>query len=112
PSVGPNGRIYGYDTPAGLKIDPERVARDFAADFPEIDPPTHFDGFSINMNQPLGNRSATKPVFYQVSNLSVSNDLRIVGPVVIYVTGSIDVKNAKIIVEEGGSATFYVDGNV
>ena len=38
PSVGPNGRVHGANTPPNVKVDADRVARDYHSDFPAMNP--------------------------------------------------------------------------
>lgn len=120
PIVGPNGRIYGKDTLSGMKVDPERVALDFAADFPLVSPPTAFDTYipAINSSMTLGTPGATEPTFIKVDSISLSSSdlLAFQGPVVIYLTGDASVSGtAEIrVLDESwrnASATFFVDGN-
>src|SRR5690606_9708957 len=92
PSVEPNGRIYGTDTPSSLKVDPQRVALDFAADFPEVDVPAFTpDQYIPNVSGSvtLGNAGATTPQFLRIDNINISGQstLRFQGPVVVYLTG-------------------------
>lgn len=122
PSVGPNGRIYGTDTPSWLKVDPERVALDFAADFPEPDVPSVTpDQYIPNISgtTTIGIAGATTPQFIRVDSIDLSGQsiLRFQGPVVVYLTGSLSVGGkAEIIVDDGPgmntNVTFYVDGNM
>jgi hypothetical protein len=118
PQVGPEGRVYGKDTPDGMKIDPSRVATDFYAEFPMITPPTIYDRWiaAISSSMPLGTPGATKPEVIRVGSIDLSGNLlttlNIVGPVEIHLTGSARVTgNASIVVASGASAVFYVDGD-
>lgn len=38
--IGPNGQVWGWDTPAGVDVDPDRVSYDFFATFEDIKAPT------------------------------------------------------------------------
>lgn len=116
PTVGPNGKIYGHDTPAGVDVDPNRIALDFDSSFPEVIPPSSYDVYipAINNTRTLGTPGATTPTVYQVGNISLggSQALTIAGPVVIHVTGNVSVRgNAFILVADTGAAEFYVDNS-
>jgi len=117
PSVGPNGKIFGKDTPSGVNKDPNRIALDFAADFPEVVPPSNYDGGYIpNLSRgTLGDRNATVPTVYRVGRISVkSNDvLSIQGPVVLHVLGNVDVKGEVVIENRPGNfAVIYLDDDL
>ncbi len=116
PKVGPNGRVYGKNTPSGVKIDMSRVALDFASDFPDIDAPATYDIYQAQINGgTIGTQGATKPTVYKVRNISISGNtsFTVNGPVVMHVEQSVDVKgNAYIRITQHGSLTLYVDGDV
>ncbi len=62
PSFGPNGSLTGKDTPAGTKIDQNRIAKDFYADFEYYDAPNMTGAnTSIPASGTIGNPSATTP---------------------------------------------------
>ncbi len=116
PNVGPNGTIRGFDSPPD-NIDPERVARDFAAEFPPVVPPSSYDGYLgyINHDQSLGVAGANTPQVYLVDRIRLQNrKLEIWGPVVLHVTGDTRVGGAsgEIVVHGTGSLIMYVDGDM
>lgn len=118
PTVGPNGRIYGEDTPSGVDIDPTRIALDFASDFPEVEAPTAYHEWIPNINSTTFLGDATTdpdtPKVYRVGNIDLSGhaSLQIVGPVVLHVTGNVHVRgNAFIQVASTGKAEFYIDND-
>lgn len=116
PTVGPNGRVYGEDTPSGMQIDPNRIALDFASDFPAVEAPTDYSEYWPNITGTtfLGTAGAETPTVYEVGNINLSGheSLQIVGPVILHVTGDVSVRgNAFIQVASTGNAEFYVDNN-
>ena len=115
PDFGPNARIYGADTPLGVKIDTDRIATDFVADFPLIPAPalsganTSLPGGAIStIGTPGG-----APEYYHLSNINLkkNEELVIDGPVVIIVDQTISVKG-QIRLTQTGKAKIYVDGNI
>jgi hypothetical protein len=114
PNIGPNGTVLGEDSPSGVKVDWDRVALDFYADFQDISAPT--PGSSINLlpqNGIIGSSSATTPTYYSIGSYSnnSTDTLIIDGPVVIISSGDISTKG-EIQVTANGSVQFYVAGNV
>lgn len=123
PKTSPNVRIHGEDTPRGVKIDPGRVALDFASDFPEIAPPTTYDEYrsSIdvrgnNKSATLGVPGATEPTVIRMESISVggNGELTIVGPVIVHLLGDLNLSgNGEIVIPDNGrsSLVLYIDGD-
>lgn len=115
PTVGSNGRIFGKDTDFGVMVDPNRIALDFAADFPDVIPPTSYGGGHINSlnSGVIGVKNATVPTVYSVGSMSVNDILTIQGPVVLHVKGDVDVKG-EIRIENtpGNYAIVYLDNDL
>lgn len=112
PDVGPGGKILGFDTPIGVDVDPNRIATDFSSDFEDVEAPYSI-GWPI-LTSTIGLSTSTTPIDYKVSNLNLSGNstLRIAGPVRIVVDGDVTIRgNARIILEEGASVEFYVNGD-
>lgn len=87
------GTILGENSPSGITIDANRIARDFSAEFPmAIDPPrgiasAHYG--SITSTLTLGTPGAEFPTVVTVGNIKMTDDLNIVGPVILIVDGDI-----------------------
>lgn len=116
PVVGPGGRIYGKDTPSDVMQDPNRIALDFAADFPEVVPPTSYDGYlPLLSGGTIGVKNATVPTVYKVGSISVKSQdlLTIEGPVVLHVIGDVDIKG-ELEIENlpGNFAVIYLDNDL
>lgn len=117
PEVGANGSITGRDTPAGVTIDPARVATDFSASFP--DAPAPLDGTPIaTIGSTLGTPgTATK---WRCPSLALSGKqtLTIYGDVTLILTGGAGTRTlevtgqAGIIIPDGSSLTIYTEGDV
>lgn len=123
PDVGPNGEIRGFDTPGTVKVDTDRIAFDFWAEFKLIEaPPTTPSTLTslpppssqvVEIGDPTGNTVQT----YRISNLRLQNNpyhtLRIVGPVVLIVDGDVSMSgnNATIDVSHTGNLEMYVNGD-
>lgn len=121
PKLTPNAKIRGEDTPYGVNVDPNRVALDFAADFPEVDPPTTFNKYIPSINVKGNDKSATlgTPNVLEVikmDSISVKANgrLTIVGPVIIHLTGNLELGgNGQIVIPKTGNAgaIIYIDGD-
>lgn len=115
PDVGPNGKIYGADTPAGTDVDPSRITRDFKADFPPVEAPSMpgaVTGLSSGGTTTIGT-PGTVYEEYHLTNYNVSNSdtLVIDGPVRMVLDGSLTVKG-EIIITSNGSLELYVEGDI
>jgi hypothetical protein len=115
PDVGAQGSIKGEDTPNGVKVDLDRIALDFYANFLNISAPTPQNGpiTTLPSSGTIGSASAITPTYYEIPSYSnQNNDTLIVdGPVVIIVTGSVTTKG-EIQVTSNGSVEFYVAGDI
>ena len=117
PQVGNQGSIRGETTPVGVKIDPDRVATDFNADFLSVTNPT--GGTTIPSIGPSLGVLGTKTA-WRCSSLSLTgnNSLMILGDVTLVLTapsGSSALSmagNAQIIIPSGSSLTIYTEGEV
>lgn len=87
------GTILGESSPSGITIDPDRIARDFTAEFPmPVDPPKnmaeeHYP--TIRETMTLGTPFATEPTIITAGSISLQQDLNIVGPVILIVDGDV-----------------------
>ena len=78
-NVGPNGSILADDSPAGTKIDPNRVSTDFTATLPEVTAPTVI----FNVLGPISDSlslprvgdlpAADGKYYYQTGNIQLNN---------------------------------------
>lgn len=114
PKIGSQGSVLGNDSPSGVKIDWDRVALDFYADFADISVPTPSTPITtVPSSGTIGIPSASSPTYYRVSAYSNSSldSLVVDGPVVIIVDGSMTTKGT-IEVTSNGSIEFYISGDV
>jgi hypothetical protein len=117
PDVGVNGTIRGADTPAGVPIDPRRIATDFNAAFNPVTAPA--DGTVLaSIPAVLGTvGTATRWRATQLT-LSGNDTLTILGDVTLTLTQSAGADalrvtgNAAINVPAGSTFTLYVEGGV
>lgn len=113
PDFGPNGRIWGEDTPDGVKIDESRIALDFRAEFPLPEVPSMAGAYTFYLLNTMGTLGTEAfPTKYVLNELSVGSNqtLTIAGPTVIHVKGDVDIKGT-INVTENASLVMYVDGD-
>ena len=110
PEVGPNGSIFGEDTPSGTKIDPARVATDFYAELPDPTAPTLSSPESTHGSVIGAAKTHTE---YHLSSLQVKNKdtVTITGDVTMIVDGDIDIKGELRIAPEA-SLELYVEGDL
>lgn len=117
PQVGVNGSIRGVDTPADVRIDPNRVSTDFTADFPLVTAPV--DGELLtSVGATLG--TAGKATRWRTPGIVLAGNqtLTILGDVTLVLTSgsgasAISVTgNAEILIAENSSLTVYVEGDV
>lgn len=116
PNVGPNGRIYGADTPVNVQMDMSRVALDFSAEMPPPTAPTMPSGTHTSL--PSGNHRSIgtaggATAYYSVNSLNVSNNhsFTIDGPVVMLVNGDIDIRG-DLNISATGHLTLYFTGDL
>lgn len=113
PDFGPNGRLWGEDTPDDVKIDQSRIALDFRADFPLPEVPGMSGALTSYTDNTMGTYGTEAfPEKYVLDSLSVGSNksLDIVGPTVIHVTGGVDIKGS-INIAENAILIMYVDGD-
>lgn len=130
--VGRNGRVYGFDTPDYLDIDPDHMASDFTANFQDISAPSTNNildpedyetrsGNLRNINLGSGSVQQTYKVngnFYIGSTSSWDYDeqtLNINGDVILIVTGSLqttDYYGRIRINDPDGKLTLYVGNDL
>ncbi|HEX9782222.1 MAG TPA: collagen-binding domain-containing protein [Opitutaceae bacterium] len=112
PQAGPNGTIRGTDTPAGVKIDLDRITTDFSATFDPVAAPTSFDVLATDItgNATLGSSGTTTSV--RAANVSNTNGktIEILGNVTLVVTNEVDIKGT-LIVRPNSTLTIFVNGD-
>ena len=117
PEVGTNGTIRGLDTPAELKIDPNRVSTDFNADFDVVIAPV--DGTVLAVLPAVLGVVGTKTK-WRISSITLQakETLTIHGDVTLILTTGPNTEaisvtgNAQIIIPDGSSLTVYTAANV
>ena len=111
PSVGRRGRIYGIQTPSWVKIDEDRLSRDFRASFPEVTPPVIPTSTRLPTTTiiDLGN-GATREQYRIAGDLRVNSDqtLRINGDVLLVVEDDFYIYGKVEIREPYGSLVVYI----
>ncbi|MDP3073283.1 MAG: hypothetical protein Q8N18_23530 [Opitutaceae bacterium] len=117
PDVGVGGSIRGADTPAGVMVDPRRIATDFNADFKPVAAPT--DGTVLaTLPAVLGTVGTTTSWRATQLVLSGSDTLTVLGDVTLVLTQSSGADavrvtgNASINVPAGSRFTLYVEGGL
>jgi hypothetical protein len=117
PQVGSDGSIRGVDTPADVKIDPNRVSTDFNAELNVVPAPA--DGTPlVSIGSSLGTDGVATKWRTPGITLNGNQTLTIHGDVTLILTAgpgtdAISVTgNASIIIPAGASLTVYVEGNV
>lgn len=111
PRVGPNGSIKGKDTPAGVDVDPNRIATDFVADFPPVTAPTSTSALTSYSGSTLGSSGST--TFYNLSELKLKASdpvLMVQGEVTLVVDGDIEIFGT-LQLAAGAEIKIYVEGN-
>ncbi len=115
PVVGPNGKIYGSDTPNGVDIDSGRITKDFYMNFPDISIPALANAITT---YPSGNTvtiggSEDLPDEYKLSSIDINSNQKLIidGVAILIIDNDIDVKG-EIEIKDGGQLTIYVDGDV
>ncbi len=121
PGVGPNGKVWGFDTPAGVNVDPSRISTDFYASFPEVQiPPPPGLVFTSYSGNTIG--AAGEERYYRLDKLDIggNNTVVIHGHVTLILdgngtpsNGTFDIKgNGQLIVAPNSSLQLYVTGDV
>lgn len=118
----PNGSVLGLDSPTGIKVDPNRVTKNFKGSFFGKEAPTGTWTADYRAGDPIpATLGATGgSTLYRMENLSLSgnNVLTIQGDVTLVMPsiGSGDALsvtgNASIVLESGATLSIYVEGNV
>ena len=121
-TVGRNGSILGSDSPAGIKVDANRVSTDFKASFDPVETPStniNLAGIGTTTDLPnAGDASADGKCYYSASGIGLNNaQLNITsGHVIIVIApgGGIDIggNSGAINVANGATLEIYVAGNV
>ena len=110
-----NGKVWGFDTPAGVTVDPDRISTDFSSSFPPVEAP---DDASILYEWTeeipilVGSDDPENPLIYRTSEIDLagSQELRIEGHAVLIVDGDVSVTgNAGIVVGQDASVSMYVE---
>ncbi|MFH1496915.1 MAG: hypothetical protein ABII82_03725 [Verrucomicrobiota bacterium] len=114
PTVGPQGLIGPAGTPDGV-IDPDRVATDFSANFPDLAAPA--DGTVIGAIGPTLGTPGTSTSWICPALILKGNDtLTILGDVTLVLTDPIKALSitgkASIIIPAGSALTLYTPGDV
>ena len=128
PVFGPNAKVYGEGwNPGDPLVDPDRIALDFTADFPDVDPPTLSASAKDDSDPDItyltssgspGERTIsgglpTSPVEYHLTALEMNNNRRLIidsnSYVVMRVDGDVDI--SKLTVRTGANLTLYVNGD-
>ena len=103
PVVGPNGEIRGYDTQAGVKVDPDRISNDFYADLEPPPIPSTTTGIILgNISGPytfIGSSDPNAPTRFVVSNLdNKSHEVtKILGYAELVVTNEIEIRGSFVV---------------
>jgi hypothetical protein len=114
PSIGSQGSVLGTDSPNGVKVDWDRVAMDFYADFPDMSAPSSSGAVTtLPASGTIGTSSASTPTYYKVSDFTTQSTDKLIidGPVVLIVDGSVTTKG-EIEITANGSVEWYVGGDV
>ncbi|TVR56212.1 MAG: hypothetical protein EA425_00150 [Puniceicoccaceae bacterium] len=113
PSVGPNGTVRGENTPAGVNVDPSRIATDFHSSFFSVDPPTTFDVSyaDISGNFTIGSPGTSTTVSAQSISNNNNRTIHIHGDVTMVVTGSINI-GGELRIHPDSSLTLYLHGDL
>lgn len=116
PTVGPQGRLHGADTPAHLGIDPDRVFFEILPHFPVLDPPP---GTRVLRELPpgrhirLGDPDGFQVWRYELPSLRVrpADTLVVEGPTIIVVSGEADIQG-RVSLEGAGRLSLFVSGDL
>jgi hypothetical protein len=112
PQAGPNGTILGADSPAGAKIDPDRIATDFTANFDPVSAPTTTGTLlgAVSGDATIGAAGATGT--YTATSVANTNGrtIEILGNVTLVVSQYVDIKGT-LVVRPDSSLTVYVRGD-
>lgn len=111
PKVGPKGSVGGFDTPSGVKLDNNRVAMDFFADFPDVEMP-NFSGAQTSIGSYYMGSSGTSSQYSLTDlNISSSNAIYVYGDVELEITNEMDIDGA-LVVMPNSSLTVYIKGDI
>lgn len=110
-----NGTIRGEDTPSGVKIDQNRIARDFSSDFPfPRQPPApdySYDSIGDGMTLGTPTPEGEDPVWtvVETNSISLTQELEIDGPVILIIHGNARFSggNGGLTVTENGNLRVY-----
>ncbi|MCC5808027.1 MAG: hypothetical protein JJU00_16995 [Opitutales bacterium] len=119
--LGNHGRVYGPETPLGVKVDPERVVRDFYAEFENVEHPSpagtrsSADGSGDNLRfgdpgDPEGTEVVYKLSSFSISgqsNVMVHNDVTLIVDEDFSMTGQ-----SRLTLAEGARLRIYVQGDM
>lgn len=118
PDIGPNGKIYGVDriteveflNDSSFFVDASRITSDFSSNFDTVSMPTLTTTPLPSTNTMIGDPTGSTIEVYEVTdlNISTSDTLTIVGPVVLIVTDDADIKGEILIDQAQGSLEMYV----
>jgi len=112
--VGSTGSIKGADTPSGVRIDTNRITKDFTANFDvETAPASGFTSIygAVNSSTTFGSAGTSSTIL--AASLTSNNSgtvFTIVGDVTMVVTGNTTIKGS-IEVAPNSSLTLFVDGD-
>lgn len=121
PEIGPNGEIRGPDTPSGVKVDGNRIVKDFYADFPLVPHPkpekaiTSVDGAGNDLR--LGHPDAPEGAYsvYNLESLHMAGNrkLTVYNDVTLVMDGKLEIRgNAFIEVAPGARLTILSKADV
>lgn len=114
PQAGPNGTILGADSPGGIKIDSNRVTKDFTANFDIVEVPSSgFGALYGNVTSSTTFGTAGTSTLIKAANLTSNNSgdiFTVEGDVTMVVTGGITIKG-EIRIAPDSSLTIYVAGD-
>lgn len=113
PKVGKNGSVRGEDTPSGVRIDNNRIARDFTADFQIIEPPSVAATPISPTATSLGTAGST--TYYITETLlgldydyEPNGDVTVSGDVVLIATDDVDMGNNDLTINANSKITIYL----
>lgn len=112
PDIGPNGSVFGADSPFGVTVDTNRIAKDFTANFPDPVVPDTSGARESYSGSTIG--VSGQKTLYKLPSLEVGgkNSLTFEGDVTLVVTGDVSVGGkAYLEVAQNASVEIYVAGN-
>jgi len=108
----PHASVRGKDTPDNVKIDENRIAYDFFADFPMIDVPSMSSPITTVPTKEMG--SADTKTYYRLDSWAMNSskdEVVIKGDVVLVVTGDMTIKGSLKLAEDS-SIEIYAYGDI